>query len=222
MNYLMPPGFLILPVFTSRRIFAAQVTMAAFFLLTSGETAAQELHLGITAGLNRAGMQEFRFRYASNNLETESPGYRTGVHAGLFAELAWPAFSIRPELSYSRKGFEFESGNAKVDARLNYIDIPVLLKYRLSSRFFLLGGPQVSFLTTTEYAYSGEHRDYRLKADGIDLSLLVGAGVTLGRFDISARYGHGLMPIFRDDGIRSDQTRLGQLSVGFRMFSVNE
>lgn len=219
---MIPPAFLIFPVSTSRRVIAAKMTMAALLLFAAGGTAAQELHLGITAGLNRAGMQEFRFRYASNNLETESPGYRTGIHAGLFAELAWPSFSIRPEVSYSRKGFEFESGNANAEVRLNYLDVPVLAKYKAGRGFFLLAGPQISFLTTTEYAYSGEHRDYRLKADGMDLSVLVGAGVALGRFDVSVRYGWGLLPIFRDDGIRSDQTRLGQLSVGFHMFSVNK
>lgn len=37
--------------------------------------------------------------------------------------------------------------------KLNYIDIPLLLKVKLSDRFSISGGPQVSFLTSAEDTY---------------------------------------------------------------------
>jgi hypothetical protein len=37
--------------------------------------------------------------------------------------------------------------------KLNYIDIPILLKVHLSDRFSISGGPQISFLTGAEDTY---------------------------------------------------------------------
>ena len=196
--------------------------LTLLILLPGGAALAQQLHVGIKGGFNLAGMAEFRFRYGSNNLETESPDSRAGIHAGIFAEMAWPGFSIRPEINYSQKGFDFESGSARAAARLQYVDVLLLFNYRRGPMFYLLAGPQFSFMAATEYDYSGEHRDYRLKADGLDLSAMAGAGLSLGRFDLSARYGWGLVSIFRDDGIDSDRSRTAQLSAGFRIFSVNK
>lgn len=192
-----------------------------FLLITGGAALAQGVHVGIKAGFNRTSVAEFRFRRPSNNLDTESPGYRTGIHAGIYAELALPFISIQPEVSYSQKGFRFEAGGAKADARLNYIEVPLLFKYRLIPLIYLFIGPQVSFMSTTSYEYAGAYSDYELRADGIDFSALAGAGVTFGRFDFSGRFGWGLSSVFKEDGISSDRERFAQLSAGFRLFSIH-
>ncbi|HYH56409.1 MAG TPA: outer membrane beta-barrel protein, partial [Anseongella sp.] len=104
--------------------------LACSFLLLSGQALlGQEVHFGIKAGLNYASVQEFRFRYSDNNLRTEFPAYRYGVHAGVYAEIVLPfPLSFQPEFSYSRKGFRFEPGRAEADVLLSYFELPLLIK----------------------------------------------------------------------------------------------
>lgn len=201
-----------------KRLFAV-----GLFIVSGYTVHGQEIHVGIKAGLNYTNVSKIKFRYASNNLDTESPESRFGTHAGIYAELILPfPVSVQPEFSYSRQGFKFESGQAKAEARLNYFELPVLFKYRIIPMVHVFIGPQVSFLSNTSYDYSGTYRNYELEENQTTFSGLAGAGITLGRFDINARYGRGFSDVFKEDDLSADKGSFLQLSAGFRLFSVNK
>ncbi len=45
--------------------------------------------------------------------------------------------------------------NSTTDFNFNYIDVPILIRYSISSTLFIAGGPQVSFLTSAKQLTSG-------------------------------------------------------------------
>jgi len=92
---------------------------------------------------------------------------RVGLHLGVSAEYAVQNnVSLMTSVSYSQKGFyafskikgEYESGGDSFDimyrqsikAKLDYIDIPFLIKYNFSYDFYVFGGPLLSFLVTED------------------------------------------------------------------------
>jgi hypothetical protein len=95
-----------------------------------------------------------------------------GAHIGLFATIRLSEkFSLVPEVDpVSRKGVTnipfSTTGDPELDPYfdestksalvLNYIDIPVLLKYRLGGRVHLAAGPFVGFLTSAKERFRAE------------------------------------------------------------------
>ncbi|MBD2768735.1 PorT family protein [Hymenobacter sp. BT664] len=71
--------------------------------------------------------------------------YRIGFHAGVLANLAvGDAVSIQPEVLYSQKGAKVANNHDNRD-RLNYIDVPIMVQYKINGLFFEVG-PQVGVL----------------------------------------------------------------------------
>ncbi|RMF29344.1 MAG: PorT family protein [Bacteroidetes bacterium] len=93
--------------------------------------------------------------------------------------------AFQPEISYLQKGFKTGENNiffGDFVARLNYVEVPLLLKYKFSSEgvaFFLLGGPAAG------YALSG-----KTKEDGE--SSKIEDWSEYRRFEIGAHLGGGL------------------------------
>jgi hypothetical protein len=129
-----------------------------------------KVKVGITGGLN-----------ISNTIDANSDystGAIAGFNAGLFMELpvVFP-FSIQPEVLYSQKGFTAITPDGNLTQRSNYIDVPILAKFKLSPSFNFLVGPQISFPvstnvtfdngfnTTNEYNYS--QFDQKTILDGV-------------------------------------------------------
>lgn len=101
--------------------------------------------------------------------------------------------------------------NTRVSLALNYLELPVLLQYRINSKFYVSGGVQASWLTKashrTELEYkNGDNLNYRqdIKNDlqRFDWSLPVEVGYVIfppnnsKGMDLRLRYTHGFMNIF--------------------------
>ncbi|MFC5540178.1 porin family protein [Rhodocytophaga aerolata] len=75
---------------------------------------------------------------------------RLGYHGGLFAEISLgKKVFFQPSLLYSLKGWRSRpelDGGHQGRVRFDYIDIPLLVGYRLSDKLSLLAGPQVGEL----------------------------------------------------------------------------
>ena len=91
-------------------------------------------------------------------------------HAGLWSDIGLGShFSIQPSLLYSKRGFKYDYETqttsvmntdttittyitSSVDAKLGYVDIPVLLNYYFGERrgLMLSFGPQLSILVTDQ------------------------------------------------------------------------
>ena len=141
-------------------------------------------------------------------------GQRHGFHIGVYGEsFISESFSIQPELMYSQQGYEIKDNNGTFTQKLNYINLPVMLKAYPSKNFFLEAGPQIGlaishkevneglFDTTTER--DPNNFDWGMNFGG---GFKTDSGVSLG-----VRYHLGLGDLYKTDKANN---RVWQFSVG--------
>ena len=174
---------------------------------------AQEIRFGIKAGASLANVSGDNTSSAKN-----VAGFVGGLAANFgFSDL----ISLQPELLYSMKGYKLESGNAKSTTRLNYLDVPVLLKVNADGPFFE-AGPQVGFLLSrkTTFDVSGTSIADNTSTDGwrkVDFGYVVGLGYQLESGpSLGIRYNGGLLDV-RDPSISGNKQRnsVFQLQLGY-------
>lgn len=115
---------------------------------------------GIKGGINIAGTKSGGFGTNTGSVTFKDPGMKLGYHIGAFYTIPVSGIlSLQPELLFSTEGNwqdAVESGtqyNAnKLD--INYIQIPVLLKFSGASGLYGEIGPQFGFITKTELTTS--------------------------------------------------------------------
>lgn len=131
----------------------------------------------------------------TNNTESGKADAKLGFHAGLLAHFhITPAFSLQPEVVFSRQG----ATQSNVDVHLDYINIPVLLQYNFNNGFRLQTGPQVGFLTNVESKVDGVTTDavVRNNFKSTDFSWSLGGGyLTESGLGIDIRHNLGLSKI---------------------------
>ncbi len=148
-----------------------------------------------------------------SNLYTEDvtdENVLTGFLLGAFVELPLTAaISLQPEVAYSTKGAENEYDNAtasgRVKFRLNYIEVPVLLKFNITNRFNLHAGPYVAFLVDSKITDEDSDGDVNFEEavdeddlNKVDLGLAAGLGLDFGNIGIGARYNYGLTTVGKE------------------------
>lgn len=121
-------------------------------LMSFGGAQAQEyFNFGVKGGVNFATL-------TGDDADELDAKMKTGFHLGVLAEIMISdKFGIQPEVLYSSQGaksdvamFEEFGGNVDVDIKLDYIAVPVMLKYFVAPGFSLEAGPQFSFLSKSE------------------------------------------------------------------------
>ncbi len=202
--------------------------------------AQQKTSFGIKAGLLSSEMKGD----AVNNLKdllsftdgmVTSKG-RTGFFAGVNAEIPIAAsLSLEPGIYYSQKGYElngelnikgleFLGANAKAQLQSQYIDLPLLLKFK-SGALQLFAGPQLSYLTKADLRTTAgvlgvnllnKTLDATSQFNRWDAALTGGIGFQVSKgIDISASYDYGLMKV--DAGSTVDSYNRGiKLGLGIR------
>ena len=165
---------------------------------------AQGIGLGIKAGANFANQ-------AVTDIDIKTV---TDFHLGAYVNLNLSdKFGITPEVLYSAYGSDWE--NVKVD--LDYISIPVMLRYKPISLLSLEAGPQFSFLTKAEVEDVGDIMD-QLKSNDFGLAFGAGLHLPLG-FNAGARYVLGFSDI-SDVSEMSVKNRTFQIYLGWTIFGA--
>lgn len=92
---------------------------------------------------------------ANNGLSEFYRGERYGFHAGLSQTLLnYKKFTLEGEVLFNQKGFVFENvdvppfGFLDFKFRLNYIDVGLFTLYKISPKFDVFAGAQMSFMTS--------------------------------------------------------------------------
>ncbi|RPD46221.1 PorT family protein [Hymenobacter sediminis] len=154
--------------------------------------ASAHAQLGIKAGINGAVLN-------GDELGSTSTKYKTYYHAGIFyeADLIGP-ISIQPELLYSLQGGSFKDALGNYDAKLHYLNLPILAKVTVGP-VFVEAGPQFGFLVSKDASgdvnvSSSGNGPYSSYKRG-DLSLCAGAGLKLGYFLVGGRFNAGVNDI---------------------------
>lgn len=125
-------------------------------------------------------------RFGGSNLDRD-----TGLNVG--ASILWPlseSFGLQIEASYSEKGTSGRNGPLRAKISLDYIDIPVLLRYALPLSgpvgVHLYGGTAISFEVDCSISASlgeimvssdCETNDLDFTTQTIDFGMMTGAGI---------------------------------------------
>jgi hypothetical protein len=142
-------------------------------------------------------------------------GQRHGFHVGVYGEsFISESFSIQPELMYSQQGYEIKTGSGTFTQKLDYINLPVMLKAYPTKNVFLEAGPQIGLAVSHKEEYDGfisgsTERD----PNSFDWGMNFGGGFkTNSGISLGVRYHLGLGDLYDNDKAHN---RVWQFSVGF-------
>jgi len=173
--------------------------IALLVVFTTAGVSAQGLDLGIKAGVNFASISD------ASGLDN-----RTGFVAGFFVGGKFnDKIGIQADLLYSQQGAEFSLG----DFNLDYINVPIVLKYYLTDNLNVQVGPQFGVLINDEAQTVVGETINDIATNNFDLTAVVGLGLDIPfGLRLDGRYGFGLSDVSKDaDGKNSVIT----LAVGY-------
>ena len=140
-------------IFCVQTIVNAQA--ALIVLLVGDKVATEKFHLSVDAGLNIASLPGLKNQQATHGLY---------FGLGTFIKLN-EKWALTPEFKpLSPRGanqvvplrdYATSLSSATYRFELNYIDVPILVQYKLSEKLFASAGPQISFLTSATQIASG-------------------------------------------------------------------
>jgi len=142
-------------------------------------------------------------------------GQRHGFHIGIYGEsFISKSFSIQPELQYSQQGYKTTDGSSTFTQKLDYINLPVMLKAYPSQNFFLEAGPQIGLAISHKEEYDGFFSgSQEYDPNSFDWGMNFGAGFkTNSGITFGARYHLGLGDLYNQG---KAQNRVWQFSLGF-------
>ncbi|WP_025740426.1 porin family protein [Aquimarina pacifica] len=185
------------------------VVLSLSFVTTAQE---ESIRFGAKAGLNLSNF---------TGDDADDLDMRTSFHIGALVEIPISeTFAFQPELLYSSQGAQFEEEGVDFKSIVNYINIPLILKYYVSEGFSLQAGPQIGILASAKAKAEGNGAEVDVDAKdlykGIDFGLNLGLGYQLeaGIF-FDARYNIGLANIIDEDDADAKNSVI-QISVGYK------
>ena len=191
----------------------------------------EKVKIGVKAGLNIASLT-----FDENELESSQ---KTGFTAGIMAEIPLAKnFSVQPEVLYSQQGMKFSysdidvaNSSYKSTITLNYLNIPVMLKYYVLKGLSVQAGPQIGILLKSNNKYQDNflgydnHENYNLSdyTNAFDTSVNLGLGYQFkDKFYVDLRYNIAYSDVFKEANsngnyvINSDmRNRVFQITIGY-------
>ncbi len=165
----------------------------------------QEPTYGVRLGANLSSI-------SSDEIPEDLEDSRFGIVVGFLAELPiTEKWSIQPEFQYSNQG------NDDKTLRVDYLQLPILLKYNFSYKFNIHIGPQIGLKIWEWEDNAGIEADFNT----FDFAAVAGIGVNITENVFAdVRYGFGLSNIIDDQGIPGGidaSNRNIQLSFGYKL-----
>lgn len=162
---------------------------------------------GLKGGYNLASVR---------NSDGDETDQRQGFHIGVFGESHLTNFlAIQTELTYSQQGYKIENSNYRLTQKIDYINLPLMLKLYPTKVFYLEAGPQIGYAIShkEEIETFVINNNNTYEPNSIDWGVNFGlgfkseTGIILG-----ARYHYGLGKIYEET---NEYNNVLQLSLGF-------
>ena len=146
--------------------------------------------------------------------------YRFGNKFAIAPEVVF-ATHTRPKMEWHNQWLnEYPKGDITTTYQTNYINIPVMLKYYVTSSLSIDLGPQFGFKvydkSTDKWDDSSGHREekHNMGNRGFDFGLGLGATYNFNeKVFVQLRYTLGLVPLYKGSNARNGNA---QLSIGYR------
>lgn len=197
-----------------KKILLSALTVIAFSLLAQAQ-----VKLGVKAGGNIS-KQRINSSHGSSLFTNDK--YKS-FHAGFISEFTLSErLYLQPQLLYSRKGATLliSTGAADTKVRINYIDLPVNLVYKLPVSFgkiFAGAGAAFSYGFEGKQEQNGQktglYSGNTWKHEDLSLSFTAGAEFDNGLF-VSINSQKGFLDVYKADGV-SVKNRSVSVSLGY-------
>lgn len=199
-----------------------KIILIVIVIITATSLMSQGLsNKGIKLGLNLA-----KFIGEDSESDDDKSKLKLGFAFGGFVTYnVNMMFSLQPEAYYFMQGSKQEMEHSNLDGallfKLNYIQIPLLAKIKLSHSGFiipnLLIGPALAINTSATYEYTDELGNYMqllgYKKTGdledvnpIDFELIIGTEINIGLALVDIRYNWGLTKVDKNDADLKNST----------------
>ncbi len=168
---------------------------------------AQDFAFGVKGGINVASI--------GGNTSTglgalNSLGSKVSFHIGAMVEIPFSEkISVQPELLYSSQGSNWSFSATENNLKLDYVNLPVMVKYYIIKGLSAEAGPLAGFLLST----NADKEDYK----SLDIAIGIGASykITENLF-VGLRYNKGIMNINNDPELNGkNQNNVFQVSAGY-------
>jgi hypothetical protein len=177
---------------------------------------------GIRAGMNVANLSSSVGSVPQGvSVTTADTNTKVGFQFGAYLKIMTSEkFGIQPELIYSQMGASAPTGQTG-SLNLNYLSIPVLLRFNVTKNFSLQAGPQLGVLLAASQSNGSTTIDTKDATNATDLGGAFGFGLDFGKFNVGARYYLGFSNLIKDLPAGFDikqKTNAFQLVLGYQLF----
>lgn len=154
------------------------IVLGLILLLAIGANAQDEetglTGMGVKVGLNMSNM------YGD---DVEGTDMKLDFGVGAFLTYNFMAqFAVQPEVLYMRKGSKEEAFGVTAKWSIDYIEIPVLLKYGFPMegkiKPSLFAGPAVAFIMSSKFKVENEEIDAKDGMKSMDIGIVFGGGLS--------------------------------------------
>jgi hypothetical protein len=140
-------------------------------------------------------------------------------------------FGFQPEALFVMRGVELyqAASNGTVSARINYLDVPLLVRFRTTSTLttdppfvgYVVAGPSfgIKISSSAKIDAPGNTKDLDIDSavKSLDLGLVFGGGIEFRRYLIEGRFTAGLTDVASTTFTHADSLRNRTVSVLFGM-----
>lgn len=188
----------------SNFLYALTFFITASFGMLHAQSENVTTEFGIKGGLNMSNLYK-------NDADDKNVLF--GFNAGLYATLPISDFvAIQPELLFTTRGSELEydnpGDNQKIKFKLNYIELPLLVRANITKNFNIHAGGYASYLVSSKVTGEGplefENEFDTDDFNKFDAGLAAGIGVDFNPLSVGLRYNYGLTTIVKDGDNSSD------------------
>ncbi len=193
---------------------------ALLILILISESRAQSpVEVGIRGGVNLANLGNVDF----------DTRVRTGILAGIYADISLPVlpFDLETGVYFSQKGSEFDESDVELTFKLDYIEVPVLVKLPFGNlpqlKPYFIAGPYVEFNVNAEVENEGRNDVFTVDLDDetefFNFGAMVGVGsdldIGLITLNFQGRFGLGLRDVFNDQFSDGEKHQVFSILAGF-------
>lgn len=187
-------------------------TFLLFVFITFQSISQNSISFGVKGGLNFTGFHSEKKAFTSNVL------FNFG---GVALLNLTDSFSLQAELVYNKKGGQIDIYDQNTllyitEAKLDYIDIPVLAKFEFLKNLSFDIGPQIGFLLNSKGKITGSQNEEDIEFTNTNtIDFAVNGGFSF-KFNnslfLQTRYSYGLSKIFENSNHKNSVI---SLSLGY-------
>ena len=168
---------------------------------------AQRFGFGVKAG-----------SYFSSTPDVPGTKQRIGVVAGLLADyMITSTRSVETGFNYTQRGWNQDTQNGKLKTRLDYIYMPVMFKFFMTSGLNVQLGAQFGYLANGKTVYQGSDTKINHLMNKYDVDFVAGLAY---EFDfgliVEGRYMIGLVDVMNQTGAAKTRINGLQATLGWR------